>query len=324
VRRNPCALHVPGNVDQAIDYDNCAAASSMQENIEEVCGSPHGIKVLLSLLLDGEKHLPPHAITLLHPPSHTITVTQATSAADEGADDVKELADEAVEGETAQVEVVLGASKKEAAIRRQELLGSGEGSLAAALLQHCTSVVSCLLRSSHGAELVEEFACGSAGGRSLWEWSKDGVATLHAAVAAALRESLERGSRHMEGVEEVAGPELASEAPGPLIDDFFASRALRRMVRAVGCNEEAAGALRAALWHGALKGHCDQIVEGHGAKVLAGLLETAEGELRGEVEHELKSCSAVGNLDAWQLRFRRKDGGGQRAKEARSKCSKRK
>ena len=59
---------------------------------------------------------------------------------------------------------VLGLSKKEGALRRRELLGSGPSSLAAALTALVSERAGPLLRSPHGSEVVIEVARGGDGG----------------------------------------------------------------------------------------------------------------------------------------------------------------
>lgn len=68
-------------------------------------------------------------------------------------------------------------SKKDAVLRRQELLSSGKGSLAAELTLVCASNATKLLLNPKGCDLLVEAACGSEGGMhyhtflpSLW-WS---------------------------------------------------------------------------------------------------------------------------------------------------------
>ncbi len=59
---------------------------------------------------------------------------------------------------------VLGLSKKDAVLRRRELLGSGPSSLGAALAGACAAQAGALLRSQHACDVVVEVACGGDGG----------------------------------------------------------------------------------------------------------------------------------------------------------------
>jgi len=49
----------------------------LQNNLPEVVGSVHGIKVLLSLVSSSDKHLPPHAQDMLSPPERTVATMSA-------------------------------------------------------------------------------------------------------------------------------------------------------------------------------------------------------------------------------------------------------
>ena len=261
--------------------------------MSELCGSPHGIKVVLSLLTGGEKHLPPHAVALLHPPERLVAVPKpaAEAAAPSGAEDANEAppataSPPATDAQVPQDEQVLGASKKDAATRRAELVGAGEGSFARALLAHCTENAGALLRRADGGKAVEEAACGHAGGASLWQKEREQVCALHSAIAQAV------------------APVGAGEGDAkPLIEDLFASRALRRMVlQSADAQHEAARCLAQTLWAEGLKGCCASTVEGHGGKVLAALADVAQGDVRADVREQLRPC--VEDVDEWCGKFR--------------------
>ncbi len=59
---------------------------------------------------------------------------------------------------------VPGFSKKDAGLRRQELLGSGKGSLATELTIVCAATATKLLLNPKGSDLLVEVACGAEGG----------------------------------------------------------------------------------------------------------------------------------------------------------------
>jgi hypothetical protein len=291
----------------------------MQENIGEVCGSQHGIKVILSLLHGGEKHLPPHAVSLLHPPTRSVTrCAPAASATPEGADgaaatpsaDVPAAAPSqqpahaeggADAAAAATAEVLLGVSKKDESLRRHELLGSGKGSLAESVLAHCTGNADSLLRSAQGADLVVEAACG--GGHTLWAQAHASTVALHTAVAAAVRESIADASHEAGGTSDAAPSAAAKPAQDALICNFFASRALRRLAQGAACSADATGAFQATLWNDALHGHCKHVVGTHGGKVLAGLIEAVKEPLRSEIVRELEQCPTVSSVDDWCSSF---------------------
>ena len=272
-----------------------------------MCGSPHGIKVLLSLLTSGEKHLPPHAQALLHPPARTVTVTAASDAstptpaaagrATEPSSDVDMQAEQQTAAATSVV--TLGASKKDPAARRREVLGSGPGSLAHAVLAHCAEHAATMLRTAQGAELAAEAACGSC--HSLWEAAQPQVQALHAAIAAVAA----CASSDAAGGNEPAATDDAAADKEPLLCDFFASRALRRMAQGSGCNAAAAGAFRLQLWKTALQGRCASVVGTHGAKVLAAVWDGGDAQLRSEIAAELTGSAEVQDVAAWSATFQR-------------------
>ena len=273
-----------------------------------MCDSQHGVKVLLSLLTSSEKHLPPHAHALLRPPERTVTVkaaseagTPAPAAAGTAAEPMASLAmDTDDQDKPATSVMVLGASKKDAEARRKELLGSGAGSLSSAVLAHCAGNIGALLRTAQGAELVAELACGS--GNELWDRSRAQVQALHAAIASAAHDT---SSAMATDAAEAA--EAASDAAkqDPLVNNFFASRALRRMAQGGGCNDEAAAAFRAELWQSGLQGQCAALVDSHGAKILAAVWEAGDETLRSVIAAELKDEGGVQDVAAWNATFQR-------------------
>lgn len=80
----------------------------MQSDLEEVLASPHGIKVVLSMVSSLSKHLPPHAKDMLAPPERTVATTPAVQNPGEAGE---ESNDAQPEGEP--TETVLGLSKKD-------------------------------------------------------------------------------------------------------------------------------------------------------------------------------------------------------------------
>ena len=273
-----------------------------------MCDSPHGVKVLLSLLTSGEKHLPPHAHALLRPPERTVTVsaaseagTPAPAAAGTAAEPMASSAmDTDDQDKPATSVVVLGASKKDAEARRKEMLGSGAGSLSDAVLAHCVGNVGALLRTAQGAELVAELACGS--GHQLWDSSRAQVQALHGAIASAAHDT---SSAMVTDTAEAA--EAASDAakPDSLVSNFFASRALRRMAQGGGCNADAAAAFRAELWQSGLQGQCAALVDSHGAKILAAVWEAGNEPLRSAIAAELAAKAGIQDVASWNATFQR-------------------
>ncbi|KAI8470969.1 MAG: pumilio family protein [Monoraphidium minutum] len=222
------------------------------------------------------------------------------------------------------VERVLGESKKDPTARRAELLGSGPDSLGAALARAAAARAPELLRSQWGCDVAAEAARGGAGGL-LWAAQREAVEELHAAIVTAAGAGAPGGGRQQRRGEEAqqqakkkdkkrkaaAGggeDEEAEEGGGaaagggePLLTDFFASRALRRLVLAsaeAGPGGDGARAFARVLWDGALAGRCSEWVGGHGDKVLAALVACGDEKVAKAAAAELAPLVG-GDAAAW-------------------------
>lgn len=116
-------LHVSSPAAWQASSSACpSTVGCVQAGIAEVTASKHGIKVLLSLTSDSERHLPPHAVSMLRVPARTVTVASAADPTpgengDATAEDKERTtADAAVSTELVQ----LGVSKKEPRVRRYD------------------------------------------------------------------------------------------------------------------------------------------------------------------------------------------------------------
>ncbi|KAG2439363.1 hypothetical protein HXX76_004722 [Chlamydomonas incerta] len=205
-------------------------------------------------------------------------------------------------------ERVLGSSKKDPAIRRRELLGSGPKSLSAALTAVVAGAAVALVRSPHSCELVVEVARGGEGGL---------LAELDAAGVGAVQEALvEDAARSPDEVAEAAGASIGDEeeaqgaVPSPAAAEhvflnFFSSRALRRLVLAAAEEEGGGGAAAGfakQLWDRAVKGRCKQWVGTHAEKVLAALLHCGVPEVQAAAAKELKPL-VKGPVEEWAGKF---------------------
>ncbi|PNH12802.1 Pumilio 24 [Tetrabaena socialis] len=197
----------------------------------------------------------------------------------------EEEADGAPAEQAPGVERVLGASKKDAKLRRQELLGSGPKSLSAALTAKVAENAVSLVRSANGCELVVEVARGGDQGL-LYELQREGVESVHAALVADAART----------AEDVAGagadddePLVASTSQEHILLGYFSSRALRRLLLSAAEEQQGgAAAFAAALWEGAFKGRCKQWVGTHAEKVLAALLHCGVAAVAQAAAKELK------------------------------------
>lgn len=207
----------------------------------------------------------------------------------------------------------LGASKKAPEVRRRELLGSGGGSLAAALAELCGRRAAALLRSQHGSEVLVEACCGGQGG--LLEDCLQGgpaLAAVHDALVAAVADGSAAPATSKAG--KAGGQEAGEEEPA--LSHFFGSRALRRLVLASTCDDAPAAAAAAEfvgkLWRGVLRGRCAPWVHTHAAKVLAALPKCGEPSVRAEAAKEL-AAAVPGSLDDWAAKL---TGGGEKGPAA--------
>ncbi|GIL46738.1 hypothetical protein Vafri_3642 [Volvox africanus] len=200
-------------------------------------------------------------------------------------------------------ERVLGASKKDAQVRRRELLGSGPKSLSAKLTEVVAAEASTLLRSPHGCELVVEVARGGETGL-LFELEPEGVLAVHAAIVRDVARSLE----DFASVASTEDSDLAGKGPSSeyehVLLSYHSSRALRRLLLLAAEEHSAAAAasLAAELWAKALKGHCEQWVNTHAEKVLAALLHCGVQPVVAAVKRELKPLVKQ-PLEEWAGRF---------------------
>ena len=262
---------------------------------------------------DCGRYLRPQLAAVAHPPlkeysaaamartQHTVeAAAQApVEAAAPGSDDEDE---EGGGGGARQTSGPLGASKKSPEVRRRELLGSGAGSLAAALAELCTQRAGALIRSQHGSDVLVEVCRGGEGGL-LQECLEDPgqlAAVYDALVAAVAGEPNAASSEGDDG--EDGGAAAAQE---PALSHFFGSRALRRLVLAssdAGPAGAAAAQATAKLWSGALAGRCREWVGTHAAKVLAALLQCGDAATKAAAAKELKPL-VKGSLEEWAAKL---------------------
>lgn len=212
------------------------------------------------------------------------------------------------------VERQLGESKKDAAVRRQELLGQGPDSLAAALLGLCAEQAVELLSSPVGGEVLVEVARGAAGGL-LWQHHRPAVEAVHTALLQRLQQDVagmssssgkgkappkQNGKKGKAG-----GAEAGSAADEPLLTHYYASRALRRLLLAAGSEGGDGAAARAfaeRLWQEVLQGQCQHLVGGHAEKVVAALLHCSVQPVEQAAAAELQPLVG-GDVQEWGAKF---------------------
>ncbi|CAD7699200.1 unnamed protein product [Ostreobium quekettii] len=149
-----------------------------------------GRRVVLNLLNPGSSlYWPPHLLKIMHPPERKLESRHKSMP---GAADDLDLDDADVDGDGGNadggagsaeklVERLLGVSKKDSYVRRQEVLGHGKDSLSEAIISQCLSNMGTLLRSPFGADAIAEVATGGVDG-ILTDCSPEGVQKIHEAV----------------------------------------------------------------------------------------------------------------------------------------------
>lgn len=287
--------------------------ADLVEDIGDVVNSKHGCKVLLAMLHSGgTRYLPPHAREMLNPAKRMIAMRRETDRAE---------ADNAVEGRSEPEMTEMGLSKKDDAVRRSELLGSGPGSLLVAMIDHCCQHADMLLRMPHGADLLAELCCGPVT-QAVWPQAHGDLTRLHQAVAAAagiFGVGLAQGHYTVAGstaVQDADEAPMTGSSPDvsnmqfsgpahqpmePLVENYFGSRALRRMAgESTAGSSEARCAFVGELWR-AFCGRCAELVDGHAGKILAALMSCGNLQVEAAVRNELQGC--VHNVDEWCAAF---------------------
>lgn len=254
--------------------------------------------VLQLLHPDSPWYLPPSLASIVRPePKILHTSSEAGDAAegDKGKPetDVKEASEDEGDGDDEDAEVAvrpsgpLGLSKKDANLRRKELLvGSGLGK---ALVTLCTDSAAELLATQHAADILIEVCRGGEGGLLEELVGEESIDEVQAAtVAAAVAKS---------GSDESNGEQL--------LQNFFGSRALRRLVLASKDEGRAGNAAQRfvkLLWDRALKGRCAELHASHAAKILGAVVLSACPAVSNVAVLELKKCG-VADVPAWADTF---------------------
>lgn len=264
--------------------------------------------------------------------------TEAEEAADDkdaGADNEDEESnddedEEEGEGTTKrQNSGILGQSKKDDIARRLEIFGSGPGSFSSALLDLCTSHCEEMLTSQWGCDVLIEVCRGGEGGVLLQKKTTgdaDGeednggkkgkkkntnnnmdkcrtsssLNDVHDAVVATVASSLQPPSHDYSPSEEEGEKNKEKKEKKNVLEDYFGSRALRRLVLASNDDATAKGLVE-KLWKGALTGKCKEVYEGHGAKVVAALVCCGSEKVKKEVKKEM--VCVVKDVEAWAVQF---------------------
>ena len=175
---------------------------------------------------------------------------------------------------------------------------------AAAPVAACVNGAGSMLRSATASDVLFETCSGGAGGAVAVAVGDAQMRELHDAVAEAARASVAG-----ENLAETENPDAENpagardedatffaEASGtlprlPLHEDYFSTRALRRMVLEISGDAGDAGdgtapSFAAALWEGAVSRDVAAWIGGHGAKVVAAIVKSGDAATR-------KACIAA-------------------------------
>ena len=201
---------------------------------------------------------------------------QRSRAAEAGGDDMDDDDDDDDGGGES---MDFGVSRKNPEARRREIFGA-PGHLGRSLVAACVNSAGSMLRSATASDVLFETCSGGAGGVVVAAVGEAQMRELHAAVAEAARASV-AGEAPAADDEDADG---SVKEVLPLHEDYFSTRALRRMVLEIsgdgdgipGDAKHRAPPFAAALWEGAVSRDVPAWIGGHGAKVVAAIVKAGD------------------------------------------------
>ena len=202
---------------------------------------------------------------------------QRSRAAEAGGDDMDDDDDDDDGGGGESMD--FGVSRKNPEARRREIFGA-PGHLGRSLVAACVNNAGSMLRSATASDVLFETCSGGAGGVVVAAVGEAQMRELHAAVAEAARASV-AGEAPAADDEDADG---SGKEALPLHEDYFSTRALRRMVLEIsgdgdgvpGDAKHRAPPFAAALWEGAVSRDVRAWIGGHGAKVVAAIVKAGD------------------------------------------------
>ncbi len=174
-------------------------------------------------------------------------------------------------GEAETVEMQLGVSKKDDDVRRKEILTGGLWDDLSKTLIESAKEMLCM---QYASDVMVEACVGGSGSflETVYGCSLD---QLHNAVV--------------------------DVAVDDVLTDYFASRALRRIIIASdNPDEKTAKKFTLLLWKKVLKGKCNELKDSHAAKIIAALVQSGCPDIVAAVKKELKG---VKNPSKWAEKF---------------------
>ncbi|KAL2611233.1 hypothetical protein R1flu_022925 [Riccia fluitans] len=282
--------------------------SELLKDLKEIVSHKYGRRFVLHLLAPGEhRYFPVDVLKLLEHPAGVCTLAQLQEAVEIDAAPAAEAVEPAkpkekkkskktkkavdagekeAEGEDADdmdvdegPKELRGVSKKDPAVRRQELLTGG--GLGKKLVETCSEMAQELLVSNIGTEVIYEVAMGGID-NVLWKIAGEEILTLHKALADLVAKS------------EV--PTSTSVDDANVMTQYFSSRTLRRLiVNSQGSPfDKKAPSFAAILYSDALKGKCESWAKDHSAKVISGYTICKDVKARKAASSEIKKLVETG------------------------------
>ena len=220
-------------------------ASLLQAEIGEVIENRHGHKVILQLLRPfSARYFSPEVIGILKPPTKRIT---------------KRLEGEEGEEPTT-IETVLGVSKKDNILRRQEILKDGLWKAIAGNLKESAHDLIC---KQYASDVVVEACIGGEDDFLGTKFGEEDIDSIHDALVSSDED---------------------------ILTNYFGSRSIRRIVLASQEEQGGDSARRFTekLWRQCIKGKCSKLKESHAAKILAAMVYCGCPNVVKGVKKELK------------------------------------
>jgi len=200
-------------------------------------------------------------------------------AAEAGGDDMDDDDDDDDDAVGGGESMDFGVSRKNPEARRREIFGA-PGHLGRSLVAACVNGAGSMLRSATASDVLFETCSGGAGGAVAVAVGDAQMRELHDAVAEAARASV--AGENPAGARDEDATLASGTLPRlPLHEDYFSTRALRRMVLEISGDAGDAGdgtapSFAAALWEGAVSRDVAAWIGGHGAKVVAAIVKAGD------------------------------------------------
>ncbi|KAG6551989.1 hypothetical protein Mapa_006295 [Marchantia paleacea] len=278
--------------------------SELLTDLKETISHKYGRRFVLHLLAPGEsRYFPVDLVNLLQHPAGVCTLSQLEEVAAPSEEvepapstkkkkdkkekkvdkDVEKEAEQKGGNEDMDIEdgpkEVRGVSKKDPAVRRQQLLTAGD--LGKKLVETCAEMVKELLLSPTGSEVIYEVASGGLDG-VLWKIAAEQLVALHKAIA-----------------ELVASSEVPTSVDDKnVMTEYFSSRTIRRLIiNSVGSPfDKKTPSFAGTFYADALKGKCKLWAKDHSAKVISAYTICKDSKAKKAANAEINKLVDAGVL----------------------------